>query len=103
MDASPVGYPAGLHRMWREAARANVALRSRDPVERLFRDGMLAEEEAEVSRMLLDVAHVVEEQFEKADWLTLCPGIFYWPARLLDGQRGQRGVALLAQRREIGA
>ncbi len=37
-----------------------VTLRSRNPVERLVRDGVLSEEEAQLGRMFLDVAHIVE-------------------------------------------
>src|SRR2546423_3801418 len=82
---------------------ARVTLRSRDPVEVRVRDGVLPEEEAQLGSMFLDVAHIVELQLQKADWPPLRPGIRDGPARLLVRQRDQRGVALLARGREIGA
>src|SRR5262249_8576283 len=51
-----------------EAAR--VALRSRDRGAVLARDAVLAEKEAHLRRMLLDVAQRVEEQLQIADRLT---------------------------------
>ena len=82
---------------------AGFILRSRDPGEVRVRDGVLAEEEAQLGRMFLDVAHVVELQLQVADGLPRRPGIRDGPARLLLRQRDQGGVALLAQRREIVA
>jgi hypothetical protein len=52
--------------------RASVArfiLGSRDPVERLVRDAALSEKEAQLGRMFLDVAQIVELQLQKADGL----------------------------------
>jgi hypothetical protein len=48
---------------------ARVTLRSRDPVEVRIRDGVLSEKEAQLGRMFLDVAHIVELQLQKADGL----------------------------------
>ena len=48
---------------------ARFALRSRNPVERLVRDAMLAEHEAQLSRMFLHMAQIVELQLQEADWL----------------------------------
>ena len=42
------------------ASAARFILRSRDPVERLLRDGVLSEKEAQLGRMFLHVAHVVQ-------------------------------------------
>ena len=48
-----------------------ISIRSRDPVERLVRDGMLSEKEAQLGRMFLHVAQIVELQLQKADGLAL--------------------------------
>ena len=50
-------------RLNQKPARASVArflLRSRDPVERLARDAVLSEKEAQLGRMFLDVAQGVQ-------------------------------------------
>jgi hypothetical protein len=44
------------------ASEARFTLRSRDPVERLARDGVLSEKEAQLGRMFLHVTHAVQEQ-----------------------------------------
>ena len=61
-----IGDPMGsLLRTHLVAARIN--LRSRDPVEIHVPDGVLSEKEAQLGRMFLDVAHIVELQLQKAD------------------------------------
>ena len=50
---------------------ARFLLRLPDPVERLVRDGVLSEKEAQLGRMFLDVAQIVELQLQKADGLPL--------------------------------
>jgi hypothetical protein len=42
------------------ALAARFILRPRDPVERLVRDGMLSEKEAQLGRVFLHVAHIVQ-------------------------------------------
>ena len=64
---------------------------------------MLTEEKTQFGGMSLDVAHVVEMQLQKADRLSLRPGILDRSARLLVRQRLDGRAAFLAHRREIGA
>ncbi len=66
--------------------RASVArflLRLRDPVERFVRDAVLSEKEAQLSRMLLDVAQGVQLEFEKAHRLPPPPRESHLALRLL--------------------
>src|SRR5689334_5236894 len=69
-----------------------MVLRSRRPGVHL--DAMLAEEEAQLGGMPLDVAHVVELQLQKVDRLPFGPGILDGPARLLIPQRLDGRAAL---------
>src|SRR5260370_40572977 len=87
-------------------ASANSAtrftLRSRDPVERLVRDAVLSEKEAQLGCMFLHVAHAVQLQLQEADGLPPRPRVGDALGRSLVRQRGKRGVALAPQRRQIG-
>lgn len=61
-----IGNPmGGLLRTGLVTAGSN--LRSRDPVEIRVPDGVLSEKEAQLGRMFLNVAHIVELQLQKAD------------------------------------
>jgi hypothetical protein len=53
---------------------ARFILRSRDPVERLVRDSVLAEKEAQLGRMFLHMAHGEQLEFPKAHRLIPEPG-----------------------------
>lgn len=74
---------------------------SRDPVERLVRDAVLPEQEAQLGRMFLHVAQGDQLELQKAHRLFSEPGESDLVARLLVGQREQRGLALLAQLHQI--
>jgi hypothetical protein len=66
--------------------RASVArflLRSRDPVERLARDAVLSQKEAQLGRMFLHVAQGVQLELEKAHRLPPPPGESHLALRLL--------------------
>src|SRR5690348_2862992 len=86
-------------RLW----AARVSLSPRDGIYLIARDAVLAEKEAQVRRMLLHVAHGIEQQLQIADGLPFTPWILDGPACLLVRQRGQRRLALPARVREIGA
>lgn len=45
------------------------------PVERIAGDAVIAEEKAELRGVFLDVAQIVELEFEIADCLPMCPVI----------------------------
>ena len=50
---------------------ALTGFRKGDPIERFIRDGVLSEKHAQLSRMLLHVAQIVELQLQIADGLPL--------------------------------
>jgi hypothetical protein len=56
------GEPTGSPLAPPSASEARFTLRSRDPVERLVRDAVLSEKEAQLGRMFLHVTHGVQEQ-----------------------------------------
>src|SRR6266567_317828 len=62
---------------------ARFILRPRDPIERLVRDGVLSEKEAQLGRMFLHVTHGVQLELEKAHRLPPPPGESNLAARLL--------------------
>src|SRR6266568_4913282 len=73
-------------RLDQKPARASVArffLRSRDPVERLARDAVLSEKEAQLGRVFLHVAQGVQLELEKAHRLPPLPGESHLALRLL--------------------
>ncbi len=85
-----------LHHCQRLVA-VGIILRARRPGVNL--DAVLTEEETQLGGMPLDVTHVVETQLQKADRLSLGPGILDGPARLLVRQRLDGRTALLAHGR----
>src|SRR5690349_13916851 len=54
-----------------------------DPVERLARDAVLSQKEAQLGRMFLHVAQGVQLELEKAHWLPPPPGESHLAVRLL--------------------
>ena len=79
-------------------------LRPRDPVELRVRDAVLAEEEAQLGGMLLDVTHGVQHQFQITDGppLPLLPRELIGVARPFAGQGIDGALALLLGVGEIG-
>jgi hypothetical protein len=53
------------------ASASRFILRLPDPVEQLVRDGVLSKKEAQLGRMFLDVAQIIELQLQEADGLSL--------------------------------
>jgi hypothetical protein len=66
LQSDQISYP--------RASEARFILRSPDPVERLARDIVLSQKEAQLGRMFLDVAHGVQLELEKAHRLPPPPG-----------------------------
>src|SRR5260370_855285 len=65
------------------ASEARFLLRSRDPVERLARDAVLSEKEAQLGRMFLHVTHGVQLELYIAHRIFTGPGEMEQLVRLL--------------------
>ena len=75
LQSDQISYP--------RASEARFILRLPDPVERLARDAVLSQKEAQLGRMFLDVTQGVQLELEKAHRLPPPPGESNLAVRLL--------------------
>ncbi len=87
--AAPLSAVSPHHRLqsdqisYPRASEVRFILRLPDPVERLARDAVLSQKEAQLGRMFLDVAQGVQLELEKAHRLPPPPGESNLAVRLL--------------------